>query len=404
MKIYSQVGIGTNMPKDSAMLEIIASNKGVKIPHVQLINTSDQTTITSGNIESLLVYVPTPSGDIVQPGYYYWRDFPINKWERLLDSSVSLNQNFWSLTGNSNTNYLMNYLGTNDDQDLVFKRNQITAGFLRNDNTAFGVNSLNYQTTFLPGANNAAFGSQALEKLTSSGFYNTAIGARSLKNCTIGTYNAAIGMDALGNITSGNANLGMGYAAMRGGSTCSYNVALGGQCMNDNNDDYNVGIGFQTAYKKITGQANVFIGTRAAFTSINSSNNVIIGSYSFYLVPNGLQNNIVLGNNVGSASNVVNATGNVIIGNNITLPPSTVDNIILADGNGNERIRAVASGNIGIGTSTPSAKLEVAGKIKATDVNFTGLPTFLDESAAIIGGLVTGDMYKTPTGELRIKL
>lgn len=42
------------------------------------------------------------------------------------------------------------------------------------------------------------------------------------------------------------------------------------------------------------------------------------------------------------------------------------------------------------------------GKINAIDCNFSGLPTYADEAAA--AALTTGDMYKTVTGELRIKL
>ena len=61
-------------------------------------------------------------------------------------------------------------------------------------------------------------------------------------------------------------------------------------------------------------------------------------------------------------------------------------------------------GNVGIGTTTPGEKLEVNGTIKATDINFTGLPEFADDTAAGVGGLVAGDVYKTATGELRIKL
>lgn len=40
----------------------------------------------------------------------------------------------------------------------------------------------------------------------------------------------------------------------------------------------------------------------------------------------------------------------------------------------------------------------------AGTLRLTGLPTYADEAAATTGGLVTGDVYKTATGELRIKL
>lgn len=50
------------------------------------------------------------------------------------------------------------------------------------------------------------------------------------------------------------------------------------------------------------------------------------------------------------------------------------------------------AGNVGIGTTSPGSKLSVV-----------GLPTYADDSAAGTGGLSAGDIYKTATGELRIK-
>ncbi|WP_396177537.1 hypothetical protein [Flavobacterium sp.] len=67
--------------------------------------------------------------------------------------------------------------------------------------------------------------------------------------------------------------------------------------------------------------------------------------------------------------------------------------------------KITSNGDVLIGSTTtnlPTAKLEVAGKIKAVDINFTGLPTYNNDTEA--SDLVAGDMYKTVTGELRIKL
>lgn len=78
-KGYSQVGIGTTMPAPMAMLDIVATNKGVLIPRVELTGSRDVTTIQNGNKESLLVYNISTLGDVI-PGYYYWAN---NKWNKI---------------------------------------------------------------------------------------------------------------------------------------------------------------------------------------------------------------------------------------------------------------------------------------------------------------------------------
>jgi hypothetical protein len=37
-------------------------------------------------------------------------------------------------------------------------------------------------------------------------------------------------------------------------------------------------------------------------------------------------------------------------------------------------------------------------------INFSDLPEYDDEADAVLGGLDGGDLYKTPTGEIRVKL
>jgi len=77
--------------------------------------------------------------------------------------------------------------------------------------------------------------------------------------------------------------------------------------------------------------------------------------------------------------------------------------------------------NVGIGTGAPTATLHVAGTARvdgATTINstatitgnttinglpkLTGLSVYANNAAAIAGGLVVNDVYKTATGELRI--
>jgi hypothetical protein len=56
-----------------------------------------------------------------------------------------------------------------------------------------------------------------------------------------------------------------------------------------------------------------------------------------------------------------------------------------------------STGNVGINTSTPAKTLHVNGTVR-----LQGLPTYANNAAAIAGGLVADDVYKTAAGELRI--
>ena len=98
----SQVGIGTRTPNASSQLEIVSNNKGVLFPQVSLTSTTDNITITQGNVNSLFVYNTNTQNDIT-PGYYYWLN---NKWLRFVnnadiaaESGVELHENKVKLGG-----------------------------------------------------------------------------------------------------------------------------------------------------------------------------------------------------------------------------------------------------------------------------------------------------------------
>ncbi|MDM1398917.1 hypothetical protein HX049_17395 [Myroides odoratimimus] len=97
LSVKAQVGIGTKLPNKSAELTIMSKDKGLLIPSLSLKSTKDTTTISNGNVESLLVYANSKQGDI-EPGYYYWNK---EKWVRLVSdvdvSDVVIN-NFEKIT------------------------------------------------------------------------------------------------------------------------------------------------------------------------------------------------------------------------------------------------------------------------------------------------------------------
>lgn len=77
---FSQVGIGTNNPDKSTLLDVSVENKGFLGPRIALENRTDNVTIPNPT-DGLMVYnTTTLSGNeqtALQPGYYYWN---INQW------------------------------------------------------------------------------------------------------------------------------------------------------------------------------------------------------------------------------------------------------------------------------------------------------------------------------------
>ena len=69
IQLYAQTGIGTTTPHASAKLEVNASNKGFLPPRVSLIDINDQTTIPLP-ATGLFVYCKGDAG--LAAGYYYW--------------------------------------------------------------------------------------------------------------------------------------------------------------------------------------------------------------------------------------------------------------------------------------------------------------------------------------------
>ena len=123
-QVLSQVSLNTtgNPPNSSAALDIDFSNKGLLIPRVALQNNTDASTI-SNPANSLIVY-NTGSGGLIPAGYYYNAGTTVSpNWVRLLITGVP--SDAWLTLGNAGINPSTHFLGTTDNQPLIFKTNSL---------------------------------------------------------------------------------------------------------------------------------------------------------------------------------------------------------------------------------------------------------------------------------------
>lgn len=91
---FAQVGVGTEVPNSSTMLDVVASDKGVLLPRVQLNNSTDAITIVPQNEVGLVVYNIAAIADI-DVGYHFWDGA---KWVAMRTEGIL------SGTGNPNDN------------------------------------------------------------------------------------------------------------------------------------------------------------------------------------------------------------------------------------------------------------------------------------------------------------
>ncbi len=252
-------------------------------------------------------------------------------------------------------------------------------------NSAFG-DALNASTT---GKENVAVGNEALkfnglDSSTSGTFAskNVAVGFRSLNANTFGANNTAIGhFSALLN-TTGGSNVAVGAISLRSNSIGNFNVALGVGSGQSSLGHGNTFIGADAGKAIASGSYNTIIGNSSAINlSGTSSGNVIIGRPALPLAPL-LNNTIVLatggsstdgltrlyidkdgnaGFNLGNfiaPKNILDIKGGVAIGT--TYASGIIDPLIITNGGTIAPTSGlIVEGNTGIGTNTPSNRLEI---------------------------------------------
>jgi hypothetical protein len=242
----------------------------------------------------------------------------------------------------------------------------------------------NAGTSLTTGFNNVALGANAFETATSTRYSvfvgfgagqndivdaNTAVGYFALNANATGTSNVAMGFQALSQNVSGVSNTAVGSGALDN-SIASYNTAVGNNSLEyTTSGQNNTAVGRNTLYSNTTGQGNTAMGAFALPVTTGSNNSAFaIGSLSG--ISSGSTNS-GFGRNAGAG--LTTASNNLFLGNNTDLLTGATqpDHLTVigpdAKGNGSSCIILGRSiDNIGIGTTSPLAKLDVAGSNNAT--------------------------------------
>lgn len=278
--------------------------------------------------------------------------------------------------GTTTPSYILDVVGSDSrfNSVIVGKGYNDIAGNISIGDTRIGGVSLTNSGNY-----NLAIGSKVMRRLT-TGRANASIGGESMQAVTTGSYNSAMGVQGLFSVTTGGYNSSLGYFANGLNTTGTYNVALGAYSATDYagglgliSGSYNIFLGASNYAGITTGSYNVIIGSQVTGLPSSTANNIVIadGQGNIRFRDNGV--NTILSRLVGTGTRMVvaNAAGELstqaIVTGGVTGSGTTnyVPKWTSSSAIGNSLIFDDGT-NVGIGTATPSQKLDVNGNIRGS--------------------------------------
>jgi hypothetical protein len=334
--VSAQVGIGNANPQGALDISTDAATNptnadGLLIPRVALSATTTATVVTP--TESELVYNTATINDVT-PGYYYWDS---TRWIRLATGNLANN---WSTTGNAGTNPATNFIGTTDATDFVTRTNNLERmRILSNGNVGIG--------TATPGVRMDVFGNIRVN-----------LNNGSFRTFNFGPFSSTILLAGF-NGTGGN------KPQMRWQYDTSTNFF---------DEGLNSGGNFAIQANDVDGlvidtNRNVGIGTSAPTEKLDVNGKTKTTNFQ---MTNSATSGYVLQSDATGNGSWVNPTALSITEADPQVSSTTTNYIPKWDGTTLVDGQVFDNGtNIGIGTSTPTEKLDVNGKTKTTTLQVT---------------------------------
>lgn len=399
---HSQVSIGAATPNASANLDVTATDingnkRGMLVPRVNLLNTTDATTINSGNVNSLLVFNEATQGDVT-PGFYYWY---INKWERIANNS-NLAQTNTTLTFDPNAATL-NYTNEQGNNPIInltslkiepwqveqttFQATTNTQNIYQLGNVGIGTNDMLADVALdVRGAvrggtgNNGAVGTNSAAFGTNNRASGTNSSATGTNNIVIGNVSGAIGNNNL--VNSDNS------------------MAIGINNVMNAQKSFVVGEGNSLTgiFASAMGRENIVDGENAVAHGVN---NQALADYTYTLG---------VGNISGAMGSMVFGRYNVLTGGNpssFLVPNDPYFQLAngTSDVNRSNIITVLKNGKTGFGNmNAPQATIHVLKTgTDLTPAIIEGCLVFDDNAAATTAGVPVGGLYRTSTGVLMVR-
>jgi hypothetical protein len=185
-------------------------------------------------------------------------------------------------------------------------------------------------------------------------------------------------------------NTYIGYGAGKGPSSwiSDNNTAVGALALYNINTSYNnTVLGYSALYNNVDGDQNIAIGYNVGSNVVYGSNNILIGSNINAQDDNGMLlniGNIIFGNNVDGFLNTI-SSGNIGIGSSspsarfsVSGGAGTTNALFMVSSSTVANATSTAfiidsNGKVGIGTTSPYTQLSVTGNIAATGLTLSGI-------------------------------